>query len=219
MTAGHPTLPAKSEDDKRLAASTASPAPSPAGDDKTGFRAPLSRLEEALVEYLGKQPEPIYAVMDAARDAFIVPVIQAFAEEYRSLYEGEEGEKLAAWAPYLVRVKPGSRIAEELSHGWGKSWGIYLTCAQPLLDVRRHLRHFLTVETEPSKRMLFRFYDPRALRVFLPACNVAEVRQFFGPVGSFLVEDESPESVIRFRPGATGAEREVVTLIKPDRPK
>ncbi len=190
------------------------PAAGAAPDDETHFRAPLSPLEKSLVHYLGQQQEPVYAVMDAARDSFVVPVIQAFGEEYRSLYEGASEEKLADCAPYLVRVATGSRLAEELSHGWGKSWGVYLTCSLPLPDLRRHLRHFLKVEIEQGKSLLFRFYDPRALRVFLPTCSAQEVRQFFGPVASFHVEDESPESLIRFRQGLNGAEREVVALVR-----
>jgi hypothetical protein len=188
-------------------------------DAKAGHRAPLSVIEKALVEFLGKQPEPVYAVLDAACDPFVLPVIQAFAEEYRSLYEGEAAQDLADCAPYLARVTPGSRFAEELSHGWGRNWGIYLTCGQSLEEIRKHLRHFLTVDTEQGKRLLFRFYDPRALRMFLPTCNVGEVHQFFGPVGSFLIEEESPECVLRFRAGATGAEREVVALAKPSSSK
>ncbi len=70
------------------------------------------------------------------------------------------------------------------------------------------------VEIEQGKSLLFRFYDPRALRVFLPTCSAQEVRQFFGPVASFHVEDESPESLIRFRQGLNGAEREVVALVR-----
>jgi predicted component of type VI protein secretion system len=119
ITAGHTTFLVQIEEESKAPAPVAASAAAVATDEKAPFRAPLSPVETALVEYLGKQQEPVYAVMDAARDAFVLPVIQAFAEEYRSLYQGASAENLADCAPYLVRVKRDTRIIEELSHGWG----------------------------------------------------------------------------------------------------
>jgi hypothetical protein len=36
------------------------------------------------------------------------------------------------------------------------------------------------------------------LRIFLPVCNQQELARFFGPVQSFLVEADTPESGVRF---------------------
>jgi hypothetical protein len=47
--------------------------------------------------------------------------------------------------------------------------------------------------------MLFRYYDPRVMRTYLPTCNSDELAAIFGPVDSFLVEDESGESILRFQ--------------------
>ena len=35
-------------------------------------------------------------------------------------------------------------------------------------------------------------HDPRVLRVFLPTCTPDELSDFFGPIGSFLVESDQP---------------------------
>ena len=40
--------------------------------------------------------------------------------------------------------------------------------------------------------MYFRFYDPRVLRIFLPTCDAAQLKEFFGPVAHFICEDEDP---------------------------
>ena len=46
--------------------------------------------------------------------------------------------------------------------------------------------------------MLFRFYDPRVLRDFLPQCSPEEVTNFFGPVTQFLMADASGQKLLRF---------------------
>ena len=56
-----------------------------------------------------------------------------------------------------------------------------------------HFRKFLLVTTEPDKEFFFRFYDPRVLRIFLPTCDVKQLREFFGPVEKFICEDEDAD--------------------------
>jgi hypothetical protein len=54
----------------------------------------------------------------------------------------------------------------------------------------KHLRKFLIVQSEEGKEMYFRYYDPRVLRVFLPTCEPAQLKEFFGPIEAFLAENE-----------------------------
>jgi hypothetical protein len=51
-----------------------------------------------------------------------------------------------------------------------------------LLALRFHLRHFLKVQEPKGAIWYFRFYDPRVLQPFLPACDESELIAFFGPV-------------------------------------
>jgi len=84
---------------------------------------------------------------------------------------------------------------------------VYLTCDRPFAEVRKHLRRFLTVELEgSSKPVLFRFYDPRVLRVFLPTCTPKEVLEFFGPIKRYVLEGEEPKLILQYRSGASGLE-------------
>ena len=45
---------------------------------------------------------------------------------------------------------------------------------------------------------MFRWYDPRVLRVYLPTCTVGELREVFGPARAFLVEDVDPGVLLRY---------------------
>jgi hypothetical protein len=53
------------------------------------------------------------------------------------------------------------------------------------------------VYSPEAKPMYFRYYDPRVLRMYLPTCNAQELQTVFGPVTSYVVEDESPDALLR----------------------
>jgi pSer/pThr/pTyr-binding forkhead associated (FHA) protein len=174
--------------------------------------------QERLLYLLRRDFQPLYAVLDAARDTKILALLLQSNEEYQSLYEGPQGAKLAQVAPYLVRLKKDSLLLEKLVRdGWGESWGVYLTCASEFNEVRRHLRHFLEVMLPEGKQAYFRYYDPRVLRVYLPTCTFEETDYFFGPIKNYLMEDEDPETLLQFSNRGHGALKTGVKL-SPDVP-
>ena len=133
------------------------------------------------------------------RDPMVLALLFQAKDRWQSLYEGIEGERLAAAAPYLVQLPNGSPLLETLARdAWGHSWGVYLTCDQPFEAVRKHLRHFLLVTDEEGEELYFRYYDPRVPRVYLPTCTRQEVREFFGPIREFLMEGEDPTTLLIF---------------------
>jgi len=179
--------------------------------------APDATPQERLLYLLRSDFQPLYAVLDAARDIKILALLLKSNEEYQSLYEGPQGAKLAQVAPYLVRLKKDSILLEKLVRdGWGESWGVYLTCASEFNEVRRHLRHFLEVMLPEGEQVYFRYYDPRVLRVYLPTCTFEETDSFFGPIQNYLMEDED-HSLLQFANRGRGAVKTAVKL-SPDVP-
>jgi hypothetical protein len=160
---------------------------------------PDEDLTHPAAAFLRAREGPLYAILDAARDPLVLARLSGCGEEHQSLYEGPKAARNADVAPYLVALPPGTPFLETLARdGWGQSWGVYLTCGRPFREVRKQLRRSLTVETEGGKKLLFRFYDPRVLRVFLPTCTPEESAEFFGPIEAFLVEGESPTTLLAF---------------------
>ncbi|HEU5115743.1 MAG TPA: DUF4123 domain-containing protein [Isosphaeraceae bacterium] len=146
-------------------------------------------LHAAVEAYFSTLKEPLFAILDAARDPLIYARLLECEEQYQSLYEGPKGDQLALVAPYLVALPPRSRFLRTLiREGWGQSWGIYCTGSVSFSELRNHLRKLLTVKTEEGKTLLFRFYDPRVLRPFLPTCSRSELTEFFGPIRLFASE-------------------------------
>ena len=70
--------------------------------------------------------QPLYAVLDAARDIKILALLMQSKEEHQSLYEGVQGAKLSQVAPYLVKLDKDSLLLGSLVlEGWGNNWGVY----------------------------------------------------------------------------------------------
>jgi hypothetical protein len=141
----------------------------------------------------------VYAVLDAACDPRIRPAVAASELATRCLYAGALPPELLEVAPYVVHMRPGTRLTRKvLASGWGRAWGIWLVSAAEIEALRRHLRRFLRVRTEGGRRLLFRYYDPLVLASFLPTCSSTELATLFGPVDAFIVE-AGPAGIVEYR--------------------
>lgn len=149
--------------------------------------------------------EPLYAVLDAARDDRILELLREHVEPHQSLYEGAEGEPLEDVAPYLVGpMQEGSALLERLvREGWGKRWGLYCTSREPFREVRRHWRRFLMVELdETGERVYFRFYDPAVMLTFMNTASEEQRTSIHAIFSSILAEDEDNDLDLWRAPGA-----------------
>jgi hypothetical protein len=81
--------------------------------------------------------------------------------------------------------------------GWGNSWCVFLRL-RDARNLRHHLRGLLRVRDESGRVLVFRYYDPRVLRAYLPTCTTAELAAVYGPIQSFLVESAGGEQLIEF---------------------
>ena len=131
-----------------------------------------------------------YLLLDAARMHGDIYRARELNPDHTCLYEGDNEKFLSAVAPWLFSVEAGSEFAQWVAkEGKGKSWGVLFRSDAEPVKLYKHLRKFLIVESEDGKEMYFRYYDPRVLRVFLPTCEPEQLKEFFGPIASFLIED------------------------------
>lgn len=159
---------------------------------------PIEQLTQRL--WPRGDDEHAYALVDGARDPAVHALLTASHPSARCLYIGELDPALARVAPYIVqlgRSAPETRALIE--RAWGNAWGVFLRGAVPMGALHRHFRRLLRVQDQRGQRMLFRFYDPRVLRVYLPTCLAPELDQVFGPVECFLVEADDPAHLLDFR--------------------
>ena len=140
-----------------------------------------------------------FVVLDGAIGPAVRDLLNQAGVFYQSLYEGEKATELAPFGPYLAEIQKGSKLMPFLIKvGWGKSWGCFLSTQMGFLDTRKHLRHFLMVDIEGGQRVIFRFYDPRVMKVFIPTCNTEQRKEFFGKIQHIFVESETGAAVTRY---------------------
>lgn len=151
-------------------------------------------------QLFGDQETNVFAVLDGASIPDLRMTLHRLQPEYECLYRGELTDDMAEVAPYVVQLEEESEFTNWLlTQGWGEHWGIFALANGDCHTMRQHFRRFLTVYGPENKPLLFRYYDPRVLRVYLPTCNAEELAVVFGPVVSFLCEEENPNVTLRFR--------------------
>lgn len=170
----------------------------------------VSWIEELL--WPRAERRDIWMILDGARDRGIFPMLLGSHLNYSCLYS-QIRPALEMAAPYLVQLEyQDSDSRRILKRAWGNSWGVLLKCDLGVDRLRRHLRHFLVVRGAKGERLVFRYYDPRVLRVYLPSCASEELRTVFGPIQSFWAEDGNPEDIVEFAYDGANMVRRAIPL-------
>lgn len=160
-----------------------------------------AQVVDALAQQLFTDEElNVYVIVDGASAPGLLQMLFEHQPEYECLFRGELEPDMAEVAPYLVKLDPESDFAYEvLEKGWGRHWGVFALGYAGMRTMRQHFRRNLMVYDEAGKPMYFRWYDPRVLRLYLPTCNAEDLAEVFGPVETFVFEDEEARTALRYR--------------------
>jgi Domain of unknown function (DUF4123) len=156
---------------------------------------------EHFVRRVSSREGQAYAVLDAGRGYQVHQAVRWSARPYQCLYSGQMPVELEHAAPFVVELGGDHHFTRRvLAEGWGQSWGFFVVApaALDLSMVRRHLRSLLRAKLEDGNTLLFRYYDPRVLRVYLPTCTHDELDTFFGPLLRIIVEDDDGVDAVVF---------------------
>lgn len=142
--------------------------------------------------------DKLWAIIGACDEPKVPPKIYEVGEERAvCLYRGEAEAEYSDIAPFLAHVDD-FLLAWIIENLWTKPWGIFAITRGELNKLRTHFRKFLIVKDPDGEEMYFRYYDPRILKAFLPACNDDELHKFFGPFEAFGVTDSNSDQVTIF---------------------
>jgi len=171
----------------------------------------MEPIHDSIADALFQSPSlEAFAILDAASMPELLSHLDSLKPEHECLFRGELKPGMEEVAPYLVRLDGETRFFRWLlEDGWGNHSGIFALADATLLQMRLHFRRHLRVYTEAGEPKLFRFYDPRVLRVFAPTLLPPDDAGFFGPVTRYLCEgkDGSALESFRLRGGAVVHER------------
>jgi len=155
-------------------------------------------VSRSLLDMAREDGAELFAIVDGARDDRLFREISRGEVPHEPLYRGE-AEKFFAVSPILVRCEQGTRLFEWLTdEAWGSDNAMFLTSQQPMDCLADHFVRFTVVRTDGDPKMFFRFYDPRVLQVYLPACSVAEREALFGPADRLAVEASDGAELLVF---------------------
>lgn len=142
----------------------------------TMTRQQVQHLKRFVWPEAAVRPPRIYAVLDGARDPAIHDLVHRSYREKSCLFAGDLEPEVERAAPFLLELQQGDTLTDELLlRGWGDAWMVLLRSENSFRSVRRHLRTLLRVRSEDGAFLLFRFYDPRVLSMYLPTCTPQEL--------------------------------------------
>jgi len=141
----------------------------------------------------------IWMVVDAARDRRIFRLLlEHFYSDRACLFGDALPPELEIAAPYLIPLEyQGATTQRFLAKAGGNAWGIYLKSDQGRHRLRAHLTDLLIAQGPTGDRLLFRYFDPRVLRAYLPTCRPGELETVFGGIECFWIEDDNAGGLVR----------------------
>ena len=159
-------------------------------------------VSDFLLERVEKEDCNLYGIVDSARNDEVFRYLVTGDVKYKSLFEDTMDVQSYGVSGFLVECKKESPLFQWMTtEAWGDSCCIFFTSKSSFDVLFSHFQKFNRVYLEEDDVVLFRFYDPRVLRTYLPTCNRFEIETFFGEVHSFFAESNDSEVINVFRKG------------------
>lgn len=98
------------------------------------------------------------------------------------LYHGTRYHALCPIGPALVVLRPGGALEQSFLKQWQHDAGLMLESDEPIQPLADHLRSMIHARAPGDAVLLFRYYDPRVMRHWLPDLDSEEKDHLMGPV-------------------------------------
>jgi hypothetical protein len=159
----------------------------------------------SLLKNLKNSDDTVFTVVDAANNfELFLKLKESGNSKTYSLFRGDLAPQLDHVAPHLVLVDLESEFTALWVEHFGENMGVLFLTKEKPEDVCNHLRSILIVKDENDEEYLFRYFDPRVLRLFLPTCTWEEAREFFGPIKKIIFESEESNILLVCEPASFG---------------
>lgn len=140
-----------------------------------------------------------YCILDGAAVPDLPRKLYEFDPPNFPLIRGELTPDMVHVVPYVALMIPNEKFTSwVLENAFGKNWGIIVQSRFSIYEMRRHFRSLIQVVDEDGKAMLFRFFDPRVIRKFLPTCDAEQLKAFFGNTEAYYAEAEEGDVLLSY---------------------
>lgn len=141
----------------------------------------------------------LFGIVDAARDPAIYPLVQQI-ETRTCLFVGQVEPEVAAVGPWLLDLSTESDLLDRWrEHGWARNWGILMHAELSTAALTAMMRQRAQAILPEGDLVLFRFYDPRVWRNYIPQCDLAELKGWFDGIVAYYAPTLNGRQTLRFR--------------------
>ncbi len=144
-----------------------------------------------------------YGILDlAVASSLTEPVLALRRPQATCLYPDPVPPEIRGVAPHLVDLEALPALKSTWQQqGLGQNWGIIVSARASIGVLKDHLRPLCeALLPETNEPVLFRFWDPRVLRTFLPIATPEQLQQIFARgLETIWVEDEAPGALLQYR--------------------
>lgn len=98
------------------------------------------------------------------------------------LYHATPYRALFDVGPALVVLRADSPLEQAFMDHWQHHAGLMIESDAPMLELAEYLRSLTHARVSGGASLLFRYYDPRVMRHWLPALSSAERDRMMGPI-------------------------------------
>lgn len=141
----------------------------------------------------------LYGVLDCAIDPALYAHIERLEPDQAVCLFERVPIQVKRASPHLVELAPTDPLSRLWrTQGWRGNWGVLLSSRRDLTATKLRLKHFTQVRLpDGSGPVLFRFWDPRVLRTYLPLVEGPDVAGWFKDIDRWIVPTEDAQGSLR----------------------
>ena len=128
-----------------------------------------------------------YLLLDGAQIDDLMQILYQLepVPEFHRLYDGTRYAELAEVGPVLITTDHSSLLSQHFKEHWSTTAGATLNSRARTDELIQHLSSLVHASVSGGVSVLFRYYDPRILHLWLTDMNDGQRNTALGPVEQF----------------------------------
>lgn len=140
-----------------------------------------------------------YLLLDGAQIDDLLKTIYRLnkSAEVDVLYINTRFAELQKVSPILVKVQSGEPLFHKFQQDWQQTAGIHFIAKGDIYTLGNHLRSSLQAKIN-NQPVIFRYYDPRILELWLETISIEQQSQFMGPITTLYIFSSKEQKQLEY---------------------